>query len=50
MTNFADDSEIAGKIKNNDDSVYIEEITTHKSHIALYPLQIYKFAINRFVK
>ena len=35
---------------NNDDSVYIEEITTHKSHIALYPLQIYKFAINRFVK
>ena len=26
MTNFADDSEIAGKIKNNDDSVYMEEI------------------------
>ena len=32
---------------NNDDSVYIEEIITH---IALYPLQIHKFAINSFVK
>ena len=49
MNKFTDDSEITGKTKNNNDSVYIEEIIII-THIALYPVKIYKLVINSFDK